>query len=169
MYPSCRAGLNCQADPRGARCPQQRGSLGWTLQAWSWSATTVHPPSHDSNRRGRFSHLCKQNQRKEIWTWVTHCNTQNKSSRPASKQEVCAGRSHTEPVDRVLLPLCLSTIVSLSAPFADNVTVTIVSTLCATICVSAPSCVIAIIVFLTIFTILCGSVSGGRNKRIRCS
>ena len=53
---------------------------------------------------------------------------------------------------------------SLSAPFADNVTVTIVSTLCASICVSAPSCVIADIVILTIFTFLCVSVSEGRNK-----
>ena len=34
---------------------------------------------------------------------------------------------------------------------ADNATVTIVSTLCASICVSAPSCVIADIVILTIF------------------
>jgi len=54
--------------------------------------------------------------------------------------------------------------VSLSAPFADNVTVTIVSTLCATICVSAPSCVIAIIVFLTIFTILCVRRPEQKNK-----
>ena len=50
---------------------------------------------------------------------------------------------------------------------ADNPTftvVTIVSTLCASICVSAPSCVVADIVILTIVTILCVSVSGGRNK-----
>ena len=50
---------------------------------------------------------------------------------------------------------------------ADNPTftvVTIVSTLCASICVSAPSCVIAYIVIATIVTIFCVSVSGGRNK-----
>ena len=47
---------------------------------------------------------------------------------------------------------------------ADNATVTIVFTLCASICVSAPSCVVADIIILTIVTILCVSVSGGRNK-----
>ena len=34
----------------------------------------------------------------------------------------------------------------------------------ASICVSAPSCVVADIIILTIVTILCVSVSGGRNK-----
>ena len=50
---------------------------------------------------------------------------------------------------------------------ADNPTftvVTIVFTLCASIGVSAPSCVIAYIVIATIVTIFCVSVSGGRNK-----